>query len=243
MFPFPSHFSSPICLGFNVFLLWYRNLTLEHTLEEKILIMRSANHLFFLVVVVLGFVQVSLSISLQGLECDLLNCGEGKCIETNSTLFGVDCECNAGWKKPHLGDLTLLPSCIIPNCTVNFKCGSGSPSPTPAPPPPSAATHFDLFDICNYIWCGDGTCQMNGTGYSCDCNAGSGNLFNSSNLACFKPCYLGGDCDGLNISIASSSPPPPPPSPPTDSAPPRPGLVTLYAVAAGGSALLLMLLG
>ncbi|KAL9254192.1 hypothetical protein AKJ16_DCAP03103 [Drosera capensis] len=128
--------------------------------------------------------------------------------------------------------------------TVDFECGSGSPSSTPAPPPPSAATHFDLFDICTYIWCGDGTCQKNGTSYRCDCNVGSGNLFNSSNLACFKPCYLGGDCAGLNISIASppASPTPPPPPAPTGSAPPRPGLEMLYAVAAGGSALLLMLL-
>ncbi|GAB2293584.1 hypothetical protein Dimus_027793 [Dionaea muscipula] len=161
----------------------------------------------------------------QGLVCNLINCGEGKCVESNTSFFGVDCQCNPGWNKLQFGPL-IFPACVIPNCTVNFDCGSGSPSPAVAPPP-SAVAGFNLFDICSYMWCGDGSCRKNGSsgGYSCECNAGSANLMNSSSLPCFKPCYLGANCVGLNISVESppTSSPPPPPPPPIGSMPPRLG--------------------
>ena len=43
---------------------------------------------------------------------------------------------------------------------------------------------------CALVWCGDGTCVTNGTGYKCQCNDGSANLLNSQALACFKECKL-----------------------------------------------------
>ncbi|XP_052486937.1 uncharacterized protein LOC105771052 isoform X2 [Gossypium raimondii] len=70
---------------------------------------------------------------------------------------------------------------------------------------------------CDLVWCGDGECVSNGTGYICQCHQGSENLFNSSGLACFKPCYFRADCQGLGLNFPSGNPPPPPPSPSSNS--------------------------
>ncbi|GMH03651.1 hypothetical protein Nepgr_005490 [Nepenthes gracilis] len=153
---------------------------------------------------------------LHQLLCGVISCGAGKCVNSNSSIFGVDCVCNSGWKKIQLGPLTF-PSCIVPNCSVDFKCSSDSPalSPSLSPPPPPPPTAFLNFsNPCAFVWCGDGTCKVNGTGYTCDCNDGSENLLHSNRSACFKPCYLGADCVGLNINFANSPPPLLPPSPP-----------------------------
>ncbi|MBA0623031.1 hypothetical protein Godav_008526 [Gossypium davidsonii] len=72
-------------------------------------------------------------------------------------------------------------------------------------------------NYCDLVWCGDGECVSNGTGYICQCHQGSENLFNSSGLACFKPCYFGADCQGLGLNFPSGNPPPPPPSPSSNS--------------------------
>lgn len=50
------------------------------------------------------------------LLCRWVQCGEGKCVASNATLFGFDCECNAGWKQIEI-DFIVLPPCIVPNCT------------------------------------------------------------------------------------------------------------------------------
>ncbi|KAJ6696188.1 NEUROGENIC LOCUS NOTCH-like protein 3-LIKE [Salix koriyanagi] len=150
--------------------------------------------------------------TLQDDVCALTNCGEGACKASSASLLGFDCECYSGWKKVQIGPLTF-PSCIIPNCTVDFGCGNGAPPP----PPPSRPPPFDLLNPCNLVWCGDGTCVANGTGHICQCTGDSANLFNLTGLACFKKCYLGADCNGL---VLGKSPPSPPPPAPTSSATP-----------------------
>lgn len=46
------------------------------------------------------------------------------------------------------------------------------------------------FPDCALVWCGDGTCVTNGTGYTCRCPQGSWNLLDLPGFACFKPCKL-----------------------------------------------------
>ncbi|MBA0774730.1 hypothetical protein Gotri_009921, partial [Gossypium trilobum] len=100
--------------------------------------------------------------------------------------------------------------------TVDFDCGKGSPPPPSLPPPPNQTNSINK-SYCDLVWCGDGECVSNGTGYICQCHQGSENLFNSSGLACFKPCYFGADCQGLGLNFPSGNPPPPPPSPSSNS--------------------------
>ncbi|XVE54339.1 hypothetical protein DITRI_Ditri03aG0072200 [Diplodiscus trichospermus] len=138
--------------------------------------------------------------------CATVDCGQGTCRETDSSLLGFECDCYSGWKHFQIGPL-VLPPCIIPNCTLDFSCGEGSPPP-PSPP------NFNLSDPCTLTWCGDGSCKTNGTGYECDCNAGSDNLLDMPDLPCFKECSLGADCHGVGLGK------PPPPPPPFDSLPP-----------------------
>ncbi|KAG4199078.1 hypothetical protein ERO13_A05G126700v2 [Gossypium hirsutum] len=135
----------------------------------------------------------------------LQDCGQGTCQASNNSLLGFDCLCKPGWKKIQIGPFTF-PSCLVPNCTIDFDCGKGSPPPPSLPPPPNQTNNCDL------VWCGDGECVSNGTGYICQCHQNSENLFNSSGLACFKPCYFGADCQGLGLKFPSGNPPPPPPS-------------------------------
>ncbi|XP_041019136.1 delta and Notch-like epidermal growth factor-related receptor [Juglans microcarpa x Juglans regia] len=134
--------------------------------------------------------------------CALINCGEGTCKASNASVLGFDCECNPGWKKMQLGPLTF-PSCVVPNCTVDFQCGKGSTSPPP-PPAPLVPPPLNLSNPCALVWCGDGTCVTNGTGYTCECNEGSQNLLNLKGNACFKQCYLGADCNSLGFGPAPS---------------------------------------
>ncbi|KAK3219675.1 hypothetical protein Dsin_013645 [Dipteronia sinensis] len=131
----------------------------------------------------------------QGLACAVINCGEGSCVGSNSSVLGFDCVCNSGWKKIQIGNFTF-PPCLVPNCTVNLSCSNVSTPPsTPSP--------------CG--WCGDGTCAANGTGYTCQCPPGSANLFDNSSLPCLQQCSIGGDCNGLGLVLpfTPSSPPPP----------------------------------
>ncbi|KAG6788906.1 hypothetical protein POTOM_004984 [Populus tomentosa] len=161
----------------------------------------------------------TVSSTLQGDVCALINCGQGTCQASNASLLGFECERSSGWKKIEIGPLTF-PSCVIPNCeflslsllsvcvsgwkkiddrlndddksnnqmtvyihagTTDLGCGNGaSPPPAASQPPP-----FNLSNPCNLVWCGDGTCVANGTGHVCQCNEGSSNLLNETDLACF----------------------------------------------------------
>ncbi|KAJ6963407.1 hypothetical protein NC652_001894 [Populus alba x Populus x berolinensis] len=164
----------------------------------------------------------TVSSTLQGDVCALINCGQGTCQASNASLLGFECECSSGWKKIEIGPLTF-PSCVTPNCTsTDLGCGNGaSPSPAACQPPP-----FNLSNPCNLVWCGDGTCVANGTGHICQCNEGSSNLLSETDLACFKQCSLGADCIGLLLGMSPSPPsvqlpPPPLPLPPSSSASPK----------------------
>ncbi|MBA0594867.1 hypothetical protein Gorai_011757 [Gossypium raimondii] len=149
---------------------------------------------------------------LQGVFCSVIDCGQGTCQASNNSLLGFDCLCKPGWKKIQIG-------------TVDFDCGKGSPPPPSLPPPPNQTNTPTqgikegdlLLTACDLVWCGDGECVSNGTGYICQCHQGSENLFNSSGLACFKPCYFRADCQGLGLNFPSGNPPPPPPSPSSNS--------------------------
>lgn len=142
--------------------------------------------------------------------CQFANCGEGTCkAPPKGTLFPpFDCECNPGWKKIELFNITL-PPCLLPNCTLNLDCGS---SPTPPPPPPllppllpPQIPPINFSDPCNYTFCGDGSCVRTDPGYICKCNEGAANLLNLPGLLCAKPCSLGADCSGLHLWQAPPS--------------------------------------
>ncbi|GAB4850137.1 hypothetical protein Ancab_039898 [Ancistrocladus abbreviatus] len=89
--------------------------------------------------------SLALDDTLHGLGCKLLYCGQGKCIESDATIFGADCECYSGWKKIQFGPFTF-PSCLIPNCYLGTDCsgldivvqGTSSP-PAPTPPSPNSS--------------------------------------------------------------------------------------------------------
>ncbi|KAL7140033.1 hypothetical protein ABFS83_09G093700 [Erythranthe nasuta] len=153
--------------------------------------------------------------------CANVDCVKGKCVQSSGSIFGYDCECFFGWKKVELGPL-IIPACVLPNCTLDLECEGGAPPP---PLPPS----FDVSNPCNFVWCGDGSCVVNGTGHYCQCNQGSSNLLSNTSLVCLKQCSFGADCSALgfcppviteppNGMLAPPPPsltPPPPPLPPT----------------------------
>ncbi|KAH9666322.1 EGF-like domain-containing protein [Citrus sinensis] len=141
---------------------------------------------------------------LQGIACSVVNCGQGTCKASNASLLGFECLCKSGWQKIQIGPLAF-PSCIIPNCTINFQCVNGS-SPPPPPLAPVLPPPLNFSDPCDHTWCGDGTCVPKGTGHTCQCYQGSENLMNNSELACFRQCSLGADCNSLGFG---QSPPPP----------------------------------
>ncbi|KAI3996201.1 hypothetical protein MKX01_022695, partial [Papaver californicum] len=89
--------------------------------------------------------------------CSLVNCVQGKCKPSNVT-FLPDCDCNPGWKKLQIGDISF-PLCIVPDST----------SPAPPPPPEN--------NTATCLWCGDGTCVKDGDANICKCNQGSANRY------------------------------------------------------------------
>ncbi|KAL4302246.1 hypothetical protein GQ457_10G016690 [Hibiscus cannabinus] len=134
--------------------------------------------------------------------CTIVDCAQGTCRESDTSLLGFKCDCYPGWIKFQFG-------------TLNLGCGSESPSPPPPPPPT-----FNLSDLCSFAWCGDGSCKTTGSDYECDCNDGSANLLAKPTLPCFKQCTsaLGTDCHGVWLG----KPPGTSSSPPTTSSSPPP---------------------
>nr|XP_011466720.1 PREDICTED: uncharacterized protein LOC105352143 [Fragaria vesca subsp. vesca] len=170
--------------------------------------------LLFILVTFTATIRFSESISdpvqdnIHDIVCSLpkVNCGQGKCRyskDSSHSIFvpgigpvGFDCDCNPSWKKIQIGP-SNYPSCLVPDCTIDFGCNSSSPSPQPAP--------FSLPSLgqglgCELAWCGDETCINDDTsGYICKCNEGSFNLLDNPQLACFKTCAFGGDCKKLGF--------------------------------------------
>ncbi|PHU24722.1 hypothetical protein BC332_09829 [Capsicum chinense] len=64
---------------------------------------------------------------------------------------------------------------------------------------------------CSLIWCGNGKCEITGTGYDCKCNEGSTQYMNMSKLPCLDECALGANCKGVTLDPLRSLPPPPSP--------------------------------
>ncbi|XP_038718247.1 uncharacterized protein LOC120011249 [Tripterygium wilfordii] len=165
---------------------------------------------------------ISTTTPAQPLEiCATFNCGQGTCKASESKIEGFYCECYPGWRSVQVGPFSW-PACVLPNCSLDFKCGSLAPIPSPFPSPspaPTPASAFplpisDLFSPCGIMWCGDGKCLANGTGHSCQCYKGADNLFSLPELPCFRPCYLGSDCIGIGFDEPPKSPVlHPPPSP------------------------------
>ncbi|EXC25829.1 hypothetical protein L484_019463 [Morus notabilis] len=82
-----------------------------------------------------------LSNPLQDAGCAMIDCGQGKCKASNTSLLGFDCECNPGWNKIQIGHLLFSP-CVIPNCYLGADCNTsvGLGPPAVAPPAPSLDT-------------------------------------------------------------------------------------------------------
>lgn len=50
-----------------------------------------------------------------GAACAVVNCGQGTCIGSNTTVLGFECVCEPGWKQIPLVSY-IIPSCVLPNC-------------------------------------------------------------------------------------------------------------------------------
>ncbi|KAJ0530506.1 hypothetical protein HanHA89_Chr10g0390631 [Helianthus annuus] len=146
------------------------------------------------------------SYSLQDDACQLLGCGEGQCVADHNRL-SYHCECNREWKTMMVAPMPF-PSCIVPNCTVDFSCGGRAP-----PPPPPQRSPFNITNVCNLVWCGDGDCVADENRHYCRCHDDADNLNNNSSFICVKRCVFRADCNHLGIGLASPPPPPPPPTP------------------------------
>ncbi|KAA8535016.1 hypothetical protein F0562_030019 [Nyssa sinensis] len=66
----------------------------------------------------------------------LVDCGQGTCNASNAALLGYDCKCNPGWGKIQIGSV-IFPSCVLPNCTIDFECSNVAPPTQPPSPPPA----------------------------------------------------------------------------------------------------------
>ncbi|CAN4088892.1 unnamed protein product [Withania somnifera] len=158
---------------------------------------------------VLGiFIYIFIATTADGYAgvCEQVDCVKGKCVETGEFLgLGFKCVCDPGWTQLQLG-LVALPTCTVPNCTLDLGCESRTSLPQPSLP----SSPFNITDPCSLIWCGDGKCEVNGTGHYCKCNEGSTQYMNMSKLPCLPECVYGADCKGA-VDPRPSLPPPPSP--------------------------------
>ncbi|KAK1383897.1 hypothetical protein POM88_021632 [Heracleum sosnowskyi] len=144
-----------------------------------------------------------LPVPLKGLACSIVNCGEGTCKASKATMLGIECDCNPGWKQIPLASFAI-PSCVLPNCTVDFHCGSRAPAPPASLP---LLPTINASSPCNLVWCGNGDCVVNGNRHYCQCNQGSSNYLGVSSFGCFEPCYFGEDCKNLELGPIPRLPP------------------------------------
>ncbi|TKW01365.1 hypothetical protein SEVIR_8G174900v4 [Setaria viridis] len=188
--------------------------------------------------VVLASLWVAALVLLNGVaaegECGKVRCGMGACAESGDYAFGFACQCKPGWSRYHLGSVQFpfLP-CVIPNCTINYKCQDDGPSPPPAPSPPAGLpplTNFSIFDPCLMQYCGDGgACEKaSDFAHRCRCRDGYTNLLNDTSYPCYRQCSLGSDCKGLGIDVINGSTP--------SMSPPAPFSFTVKRSGAGAAA-------
>ncbi|XP_030525459.1 uncharacterized protein LOC115737474 isoform X2 [Rhodamnia argentea] len=156
----------------------------------------------------------------QEAKCGTVDCGMGTCRETPAVLPGFACDCYSGWSRPQLGGWVVWPSCIVPNCSINYECGGEPPVP-PSPPPPLFLPLVNFSLPCLFVLCGDGECVPSGNTYECQCHQGSANLLGLPIFACVQKCNLGADCSNLGLGPPATGPPP---SPLKSSASPGTGL-------------------
>ncbi|CAA3023089.1 Hypothetical predicted protein [Olea europaea subsp. europaea] len=134
--------------------------------------------------------------------CEVVQCGRGSCESNPNVPFNFSCNCQDGWRQTRLNDelnLEFLP-CLIPECSLDYSC---MPS---APPPPPFPNNSSLSNPCDYIYCGEGTCERDSTyTYKCQCNYGHYNLFNISAFPCYSDCALGSDCERLGIPVSRTT--------------------------------------
>ncbi|XP_021857268.1 uncharacterized protein [Spinacia oleracea] len=141
-------------------------------------------------------------------KCSQVSCGKGTCESKPDYLpHGFICECDSGWRRTRLTDseeqyLQFLP-CIIPNCSINYSCMPPAP---PLPAIPINSSDVSVFNPCNWVYCGEGTCK-NSSDYMhmCECQPGAYNLFNVSHFPCYSDCALGSDCSKLGINVSKTS--------------------------------------
>ncbi|XP_074566864.1 uncharacterized protein LOC141823475 isoform X2 [Curcuma longa] len=132
-----------------------------------------------------------------------VSCGRGTCEESSDATFGYVCNCDGGWSQFHVGDSFRFLPCVVPNCSVNYKCFDDSETPAAPPEPPHIT---NLSDLCSYAYCGGGNCVRNSTfGHRCECHEGYSNLLNITSFPCYRDCSFGADCSDLGISLYNSS--------------------------------------
>ncbi|MCO5560693.1 hypothetical protein L7F22_014310 [Adiantum nelumboides] len=150
----------------------------------------------------IGFAQRDRSLADN--SCGPVNCVHGVCSGSVTVPF-YKCLCNEGWQSPL--NASWIP-CVLPNCSLDIGCGNTSLSA----PPPAISPTLESFSLCALPICGDGDCVASSNSslsYECKCNAGSTNIFNSSNGYCIPQCAIGAGCSGLNNPLGPSPPPPP----------------------------------
>ncbi|KAJ0008077.1 hypothetical protein Pint_29936 [Pistacia integerrima] len=144
-----------------VFINFSPTITMESfTLNHSILIIS-----LHLLIFSLSIFNLRVPAAATSLGCALVNCGEGTCKDSNSSVLGFECECNPGWKKIQI-DCALVwcgkGTCVanetgytcqcsqgaanlfgnpawacLDTCSFGADCeGLGLGLPTPNPPPP-----------------------------------------------------------------------------------------------------------
>ncbi|XP_042051642.1 uncharacterized protein LOC121796955 [Salvia splendens] len=135
--------------------------------------------------------------------CKVVVCGKGKCVASNSSSLGYECECEKGWtqSRPHDSDSFKFLPCVVPY--FNF---SGDKAPTPAPAPAPSHNNSSFIDPCSWTNCGGGTCKKTSMlTHTCECNEGYYNLFNSTSFPCLKKRAIGGDSPDSGNNTTNSS--------------------------------------
>ncbi|GLJ14478.1 hypothetical protein SUGI_0234090 [Cryptomeria japonica] len=138
--------------------------------------------------------------------CNATNCGNGTCESTKEYPF-VKCVCKPGWKQPERYHNLPFQPCVVPNCTIDYSCGSASPPSYAEPPLPNLPKISEPLNPCSYNVCGAGTCTLKSNvtlEYQCNCNKGYGNIMNWTWGFCSKECELQKDCSRLNVSVSSN---------------------------------------